>query len=132
MIFIHRLMTCIFLIAFFFTENGCFPETYGNRKHAYTWQTHHWWCGEAVGFECEHVPRLCLQMSRPRRTSLNPLSFLFFLCLPKHSVPHPQLNKHKLHTGQSQAGSPHFCLFIQIFLKKETGPHYVAILFSNS
>lgn len=98
------------------------------RQEAYTRQTHHRWCGETVGFECEHVPRLCPQMSRPRRTSLNPLPFLFFLCLPKHAAPHPQLNSINFTPANSKQGHLTFVYLFRFFLKKKkkTGPHCVA------
>lgn len=77
--------------------------------------------GEAVRFECAHVPRLGLKMSRSLRTSLNPVPFLFFLCLPKHAAPHPNWPIPSRITS---------LLFIYLFRlnlkKKKTGPHYVA------
>lgn len=80
------------------------------QQEAYTWQTHHRWCGEAVGFEC-------LQMSRPPRTSLNPLPFLFFLCLPKHAAPHPQLNSINFTPANPKQGH---LTFVYLFRFKKT------------
>lgn len=68
------------------------------------------------GFECEHAPRLCLQIWRPLRSSLHTSASL--LLSPQTCRSSPPTGQHKLPTAQPMQGHLTFAFLFPLFLNR--------------